>query len=47
VITCCSWISLMMIRFNSIWTGTRGLAFATRESMRDPGSIIGPAAKSR
>ena len=20
--TCCSWISLMMIRFNSIWTGT-------------------------
>src|SRR5438067_11666159 len=27
VISCCSWISLMMIRFNSIWTGTRGLAF--------------------
>jgi hypothetical protein len=22
MITCCSWISLMMIRFSSMWTGT-------------------------
>ena len=27
MITCDSWMSLMMIRFNSIWTGTGGLAF--------------------
>src|SRR5262245_52314725 len=27
MMTCDSWISLMMIRFNSIWTGTCGLTF--------------------
>ena len=34
MMTCCSWISLMMIRFNSIWTGTRGLTFRIRRGTR-------------